>query len=204
MQRQVLMVEPTEAVAPTQASMSDGELLLLIRQGDEGAWRELVERHTPRLWSIARVYGLDRTRSEDIVQTCWLRLLDYRDRIREPESIGGWLRQTARHEALRVLQIARRTSGDELVAPADPTTERRLEEVEQHDEVGWLTGAFERLSARCQRYLRLLFHDDLSYREIAQLVGQPIGSIGPTRQRCLRELRQHYDVVSGGTQEGSS
>jgi RNA polymerase sigma factor (sigma-70 family) len=187
----------------TADSQSDGELLLLIRQGDERAWSELVRRHTSRLWSIARVYGLDRARSEDVVQTCWLRLLDYRDRIREPDAVGAWLRQTARHEALRVQRIARRIAGDEIEALADPGTEHALAKVDEHDEIGWLTGAFDRLSQRCQRYLKMLFHDDLSYREIAQLAGQPIGSIGPTRMRCIRELRQHYDVVSAA-REGTA
>jgi RNA polymerase sigma factor (sigma-70 family) len=84
------------------------EVASLVRAaaaGDEAAWGALVERFTPLLWATTRSYRLDRARAADVVQTCWLRLVENLDRVQEPERVGAWLATTARRECLRALRL---------------------------------------------------------------------------------------------------
>lgn len=170
--------------------------LLLPRaaQGDQQAWNEIVDRYTNLLWSIGRAHRLDTTTISDVVQTTWLRLLENIDRIREPERLAGWLATTARRECLRWLRQASRESpdwGDELMddvaGSAMPIDHLLL--VGERDAELWQ--CFRRLPERCQQLLRVLMAvDPPSYAEVAQALGLPIGSIGPTRMRCLKRLRE--------------
>jgi RNA polymerase sigma factor (sigma-70 family) len=179
------------------------ELVRDASRGDAGAWSALVERFAPLVWSIARGYRLYGQDAADVSQTTWLRLAEHIDRLREPERVGAWLARTAGRESLAV--IRRR---HQLV----PSEEATLSEVlDDHfsDEPAEITlraaeseelwRAFSMLPARSQLLLRLLFADPQpSYQEIAMVTGMPVGSIGPTRARCLQELRQLLQVGAGG------
>jgi RNA polymerase sigma factor (sigma-70 family) len=183
------------------AETPDRMLLEGVRNGDARAWAELVERHTPRLWAIARAFGCDQARAEDVIQTCWLRLIDHASEIRNPDAVGAWLRQVARHEALRIAIDRDRTTLDPNEPwQAMPTARAVEDDVVGADTRARLNEAFARLSPRCQQHLRLLFDDELSYRDIALLLGRPISSLGPTRKRCVEELRKLFDPV--GTKRG--
>ena len=180
---------------------SDAELLQALRDDDRGAWDVVVARHTPRLWAIARSQGMAASDADDAVQTVWLALLDHRDRIRKPESLAIWLTQVLKHEVIRVGKQGARTRPliDEAVAalPDDkqiPTDEALIASERRRG----VTEALSALSASCQRLLRLLFAAaDLSYADIAVALDCPIGSIGPTRARCLASLRRLLDEGGG-------
>ncbi len=174
----------------------DSVAMLVVRaaDGDQRAWNAIVDRFTNLLWSIGRAYRLDTADISDVIQTTWLRLLENLDRIRDPERLAGWLATTTRRECLRLL----RQSGREAVARegdaladlpddvAEPVDEPLL--VKERDTELWQ--CFLRLSARCQQLLRVLMAvEHPNYAEIAAAFGIPIGSIGPTRMRCLQTLR---------------
>jgi len=163
--------------------------------GDSGAWSALVDRFAPLVWSVARSYRLSQQDAADVSQTTWLRLAEHIDRLREPERVGAWLATTAGRESLAVIRRRQRQvpleeaalnevlDGDFSDQPAD-----NMLRGAQSEE---LWRAFSALPVRSQLLLRLLFADPQpSYQEIATLTGMPIGSIGPTRARCLRELRE--------------
>jgi RNA polymerase sigma factor (sigma-70 family) len=124
-----------------------------------------------------------------VVQTTWLRLVEHLGGLQDPERVGAWLATTARREALRALRhSARQTPTEEL--PETPTDEHlgaALLEAER-DQALWK--AFGGLSERCQTLLRILVSDPPpSYDEVSGALDMPIGSIGPTRARCLERLR---------------
>ena len=170
------------------------ELVAAAGGGDQRAWEELVDRFGGLVWSVARIHGLSAADAADVSQTAWLRLVEHLDRIRDPERVGSWLASTARHEALRVLRRAGRELpvGDEAEleprgAVVEPPDAHAL--ASERDEVLWK--AFAALPPRCQRLLRVLIADPvLSYQEVAASLQMPIGSIGPTRARCLSQLRR--------------
>ena len=172
-------------------------LTFLVRraaEGDSDAWNQLVERFAGMVWAVARSYRLNASDAADVSQTTWLRLVQHLDRIEQPERVGAWLAITARHEALRVARQASRQLpiGDhiiiDLVAEDGVSNDDALLANERARELWALV---MRLPARCQLILRLLTADPpLSYRDLGEALDMPIGSIGPTRARCLEHLRK--------------
>jgi RNA polymerase sigma factor (sigma-70 family) len=181
--------------------MDDRELADVVRgaaAGDQQAWNQLVDRFSNLLWSITSAYRLSQADAADVLQTTWLRLLEHLDSVREPERVGSWLATTARRECLRVLRRTSRvlpTDDDLRLSPEpDPTPdpEAALLQAERHQQ---LREALALLPEHSQRLLRIAA-SGASYEEIAAALGMPIGSIGPTRARCLERLRRH--LVAAG------
>ena len=176
-------------------------LVVAARAGDADAWAGLIERFGASLWLIARNCGIDAAEANDVVQTTWERLLHHLDRIREPERLVGWLAITARREAVRVAQARSRRipSGDLREGIEDAGSSVRLPEDEllrterQHEVLRGVDG----LKPACRRLFELLSADPpLSYAEIALMTGMKIGSIGPTRARCLECLRRQLPALA--------
>lgn len=172
-----------------------GHLLRRAGEGDRQAWDALVERYARLVWAVARSFGLDDATAGDVTQTVWLRLVEHLDRIRDPERLPGWLATTTRREALRVLAGLRRQRPSELVETvADRTTPAPEEVLLDSELLRRVLDAFGHLPERCQQLLRLLCAEPrLDYATISELIGRPIGSIGPTRARCLTQLRALID-----------
>ena len=180
---------------------SVGELLAAI--DDRSAWNELVERYGRLIWSVARSFRLDGAATADVTQAVWLRLVENRLQIREPERLAGWLAITTRREAITVQRTQRRESpaelvveiNDPVVAPVDDAVVDALDDAALQADV---LAAFLRLSEEHQRLLRLLTAEPkIEYGVIAEIIGRPVGSIGPTRGRCLAELRRHLEDMKG-------
>jgi RNA polymerase sigma factor (sigma-70 family) len=186
------------------ARATHGELLARAAEGDQEAWDALVDRFSQMVWSIARGFRLDDHTAKDVTQTVWLRLVENLDRITDPERLPGWLATTCRREALRVKGVRERMIPTEFefdIADETPSLEAMLVEDEQAREV---LVAFEELSEDCRQLLRLLCADPpLSYEEIAEIVGRPIGSLGPTRSRCLERLKAAMSARISGADDGS-
>lgn len=169
---------------PTTAELLRGALA-----GDRAAWARIVEDHTRLLWWVARSHRLDDATAADVVQTVWLQLIRFGDRIADPDRLGAWLATTARRESMRRVSSTEVPGGvlDDTIDAFDaPPDERLLDE----ETVGVVLAAFDRLSTDDQRLLRLVCDvPPRSYEEIAALLGRPPGSIGPTRQRAITRLR---------------
>ncbi len=174
--------------------MSDdnASLLAAAASGDQGAWNKLVSRYNALLWSIARGYRLGGADCADVVQNTWLRLVEHLDRVTDPERLAGWLATTARRECLQLLRrVERRRVVDEpsveLADDAPPVDEGLL--VAERDAALWR--AVEQLSGKCRELIRtLMVSPPLSYVEVAAVLDMPVGSIGPSRGRCLEQLRK--------------
>lgn len=175
-----------------------GALVIRAREGDGAAWARLVERYTGLLWSIARSYGLGTGDAGDVVQTTWLRLVERIDQIEQPAAIGRWLVVTTRRESLHVARRAS-VSGDLLdeAALAAPGHTGPEEVAMARDRLDQVATALQTLPRRCQVLLRLCAVAP-SYAELAAALEMPIGSIGPTRARCLDRLRKLLDADAGG------
>lgn len=162
-------------------------------EGNQGAWDELVRRYNGLVWSVARGYGLAQADAADVAQTTWLRLVERLGTIRDPERVGAWLATTARNECRQTLRRGGRQipTDDEFQLeprePATPPVDAGLLAAER-DQALWQ--ALDELSASCRRLLRVLMADPPpSYEDVAAALDMPVGSIGPTRGRCLRRLR---------------
>ncbi len=182
------------------------ELLTAASEGDQEAWNVITDRFTNLLWSVARSYRLNQDDAADAVQNTWLRLLENLTRIDNPEALPGWLSTTARREALGVLRKRGRdvlTRNEDISSDVVDVDAAQLDAALLEDERDvQLWASFSQLSERCQQLLRVLMACDRPvYMEVAATFDMPIGSIGPTRMRCLERLRKLV-VESGYTFDG--
>ena len=153
---------------------------------------DLVRAASPVLWHTVRSYRLDTPAAEDVIQSTWLALVRRSDSVKDPRAVLQWLIVTARREAWRVANSQNKVEptdweGDERVAPAAEQPEPTMLRGAQ-DRTLWKH--ITRLPERCQQLLRVIaFSEHPDYAEIARSLGMPVGSIGPTRGRCLAKLR---------------
>ena len=161
---------------------------------DPTAWKEIVERYVPLVWSICARFQLSNSDREDVGQNVWLLLVEQLGKLREPAALPGWLATTTRRECLRVVTASRKserlgTGLDDALQFVDNTIID--EEILMAERNAALRAAFAELPPKCQRLLAMLTSDPpCSYAEISAGLGIPIGSIGPQRARCLERMRK--------------
>ncbi len=170
------------------------ELLRRAGAGDPRAWEEILHRYSGVVLARVRTYRLQDADALDAVQMTWLRLAENTHRIHHPERLAGWLATTAGRECLHILNQAKRTPTptDELIdRVTDPVTnpEQRVIDAETAQ---ILRNLVAELSPRRRRLLQALVYTDhpQPYTELAASTGIPVGSIGPTRERALCQLRK--------------
>ncbi|MBX3015908.1 MAG: sigma-70 family RNA polymerase sigma factor [Caldilineaceae bacterium] len=186
----------------TKFQVTNQRLIERCRHGDTTAWQALIDRYVRLVHSIPVRYGLAPTEVEDVGQEVFLALAQQLHQIVDPESLPAWLITTARRASWRLLQARKREQpleDHELVdspvadthAPlgAQAPSLQDLFQGWQNQEV--LTQGLTALGERCRQLLTLLFIDpqEPSYDEISVTLALPKGSIGPTRNRCLQQLR---------------
>jgi len=172
------------------------------RNGDAIAWEDLINRYQRLIYAIPRRAGLDDDSAAEVFQRTFVLLFEHLHRIEQPTRLQAWLVTTARRETWRLI---RRLNSEQSLneTDANPDTEPAHtslpdpqplpdEAVALLEEQHLVRTALAQLEERCRRLLTLLFYrpDTPSYAEIAQRLGFPAGSLGPTRARCLQKLRQ--------------
>jgi RNA polymerase sigma factor (sigma-70 family) len=183
------------------------DLVIRARNGDERAWGALVERYAPLIWSICRHHRLGDADAKDVGQSVWLYLVDQLDRVRDPAALPGWLATTTRRECARVLRAAQGppTAGYVLDPESLPderigTADQELLAAERHAALREALGDLP----LCGQWLIALLTADppVPYAEISARLGIAVGSIGPTRARCLDRLRRHPAIAALMTEAG--
>jgi RNA polymerase sigma factor (sigma-70 family) len=182
-----------------------GPLLAAAAAGERAAWDSLVDRFTGLLWAVARAHRLRDSDAADVVQTTWLRLVENLGRIEDPERLPGWLATTARRECLAVLHRSHREPayGDDGPLRSIPDPRGPLDSaLLTHERDAALWALVDELPERCRALIRVLLADPPpAYAEVAAALDMPVGSIGPTRQRCLSSLRS-LAIASGALDPG--
>ncbi len=178
---------------------SAGDLFVRACAGDRDAARELFDRLAPVVWAWVGRHRLGQAASEDVVQVVWMKLFENCGNLRDPQRVAGWLRVTANNEcnavhrrrqaeraALQRADVEQPLHGPELDVVDEITDRQLLVEVR---------AAFGSLDERCRKLLELLTQvPALPYDEVAAQAGMPVGSIGPTRGRCLDKLRTRLET----------
>lgn len=168
------------------------DMMNAARAGSEDALGQIVTELSPLLWHVARAAGLSSGEAEDVVQTVWMRLLSHLDGIRTSAALASWLVVTTRREAWRVRAVGRRQlpADHDWLAALPDTGPGSEEQVIIDDQRRALWVAIGQLSRRCQELLRIIaFVPRPDYQAVAAELGMAVGSIGPTRGRCLAKLR---------------
>jgi RNA polymerase sigma factor (sigma-70 family) len=190
-----MMDDSMSVTAPpgrTDRTARMADLLDAARGGSEDALGQITAELSPMLWHVARAAGLGTDDAEDVVQTVWERLLSHLADIRVPRALVSWLVVTTKHEAWRMRSSGRRQlPADQEWLTALPDHAAGAEEQividEQHRALWRAVG---KLSAQCQELLRIVaFVPRPDYQSVSAALGMPVGSIGPTRGRCLEKIR---------------
>ena len=180
-------------------TVSDDELVRLCLRRDEQAWRELIRRYRRLMYSIPVAFR--HPDPDEVFQAVAVKLFQNLGKLRKRGSLGSWIAVTARRECLAARKSQRRSLSiedhpeNELVEEP-PDVAQALHNVEcEHT----LLIALEKLDSLCRALLRALYIEDPTpaYKEIAERIDRPIGSLGPTRGRCLGKLREHYAELGG-------
>jgi RNA polymerase sigma factor (sigma-70 family) len=176
-------------------------LVARARKGDQSAWDEIVDRYAPMVYGICVRYRLDRQEVEDAGQMVWLRLVENIGTLREPAALPGWLGTTTERECQHRLRVTRRHDHAELPPadqmPPDPDAVPVEEEILAAERGAALRAAFAELPRRCRELLSMLISDPpRSYKDISAALSMPEGTIGPTRRRYLRRLRNSPHVTA--------
>jgi RNA polymerase sigma factor (sigma-70 family) len=173
---------------------SDWGLIQACRQGDETAWRQIIDQYKRLVFSIPLNYGLGEQDAADILQLTFMMLMQSLGSMHKDSHLGGWLATVARRNTWHVVKRRRRENigNDELNEESplpDETSEREKESWEQ---LNWLYDGLSRLDETCRTLLVLLYFDpeQPSYSHVAARMGLAVGSIGPMRATCLRRLRE--------------
>ena len=162
--------------------------------GDQAAWNAIVDRYAGLVWAVCHRFRLSHSDAADVSQTVWLRTVEKLDSLREPAALPGWLATTARRECIKVSSSTQRDARVRGDLPLDPgadvestAPDAQLLAAERR---AVLREGFAQLPEHCQRLFALLLsHEALPYAEISARLKMPVGSIGPTRSRCLDKLK---------------
>ncbi len=180
------------SISPRRATKDFDELVPEALTGDRDTWESLVTRLQGVVWHAIAGFDLRAEDRKDAFAATFFRLHERLSTVREPAKLPGWVATTARNEVRTLLRARRRlvpSDPIDMALPADPAAND--DPVIEDELVGAVHAAFATLSARCQELLRLATVDPpLSYVQIGEALGMPHGSIGPTRQRCLDQLRR--------------
>jgi RNA polymerase sigma factor (sigma-70 family) len=185
------------------ATESDRDLIQRCRQGSTGAWHQVLNRYERLVFSIPLRYGLSRDDAADVAQLTFTALVQSMDKLADDSRLGAWLSTVARRNSWRLLERKRREipsehlEGKALAENAVALGRSDADTIEHWELSDWLDGGLSQLSESCRQLLTALyFQPELSsYAEVAERLGMPLGSIGPTRARCLKRLKR---VLSSG------
>lgn len=192
------VVAPVDSGPGAEAVSDLHKVVGAAAAGSAEAWKLLVQRFGNMVIAVARSCRLSDADVAEVHQVVWLRMVENIGRIEQPERIGAWLATTAKRESLRVARMRDRLTFDHdaLLQRADTTTKPVDAGTIEEERARAVRKAFAHLPPHCQRLLNLMAgNESMSYKEISRELSMPIGSIGPTRGRCLEHLRRIMDEM---------
>lgn len=193
-------------------SEGDGDLYKLAVSGDRAAVQALVERYHADLVLYIKAKTTVHAIAEDAVADAWLSFFrhlkgaaeDPAKALNKPDSVRFWLYRTALNamrdhfrSSSRQSDLADKATAEASVHGLTAHEPDQLAALEGEERRSALRQAFARLTESCRELLTLMSADPpLSYQQVADHLGRPVGSLGPTRQRCLDSLRRQLGVVA--------
>jgi RNA polymerase sigma factor (sigma-70 family) len=178
------------------ADLESGEVVRLAADGHKEAWGELHRRYNKMMARVARCAGCASADLPDVQQAVWARLIPHIGRLNQPEAVAGWLAVVTKRECLRLAGKRPPALPVDDVARGAVAEEEPLATVLLAERRAAVRRAVATLPPRRRQLLEtMLDHPDMDYDQLATTLSIPRGSIGPTRQRCLEDLRQHRELA---------
>lgn len=187
------MIKITTEITET----TDEALITACRAGAETAWETIVHKYQNLIFSIPRRAGLDGDAAEDVLQEVFKTLFEKLNSIEQPQFLRAWLTTTARHKTIHYVQREKRGRIQPLFNEENEINYEVPDRALLPDEVllrlekeNQIEAALSKIDDRCRRLVTMLYleTEQIPYQEIADALDLPVGSIGPTRARCLKKL----------------
>jgi RNA polymerase sigma factor (sigma-70 family) len=178
------------------ADATCSEVVSSAADGDQEAWNELHRRYNRMIARVASSSGCAATDVSDVQQAVWMRLLQHIHRLRQPDALGGWLVVVTRRECLRRRDNRLPTIDVDEADPAAVTDDEPVTSALAAERRRAVRQAVATLAPRRRVLVEaMLDHPELGYEQLASRLSMPVGSIGPTRQRCLDDLRERRELM---------
>lgn len=149
------------------------------------------------LFSIPRRAGLSVDSASDVLQDVFMTLFEKLKTLEQPQFLRTWLTTTTRYKTIQFIRRELNRQPKSLDENKDETIFEISDQSLLPDEVlirlereVQIEKAFSQLDERCRRLISMLYLEvePIPYSEIADILKIPLGSIGPTRARCLKKL----------------
>jgi RNA polymerase sigma factor (sigma-70 family) len=177
---------------------SDRDVIQGCRAGDAGAWQSLLNRYERLVFSIPRRYGLSREDADDITQLTFTILIQSIGKLPDDSNLGAWLATVARRHTWRLFNRSRREGASEYTDSSEATPllpNSATEDMAQWELTEWLHHGLSLVGEPCRDLLHALYLEPAqpSYAVVAARMGMAVGSVGPTRIRCLKRVKEVLD-----------
>lgn len=199
-------------MAETPDSQSLEAILRRAAGGEEAAWRVIVEVYTPRVYGLVRAHCGRGDLAEEITQSTFCTIVEKLPAYAESGKFESWLfriamnrlrdemRRRKRHAASvedETLTGLAESAGAEVRGGAGSSRDqgRGGDEAIEDEDLKSLDAAMSRLAEPDRRILHLRHVAELSFKQIADVLDQPVGTVLARHHRALKKLR---DLMSGG------
>jgi len=177
----------------------DTTLVKECLSGNRRAWEELVKRYSRLIYGIALRRNLSEDDAADVFQTVCIKLLANLEKLKDDQHLLGWMITTAKHECSHLLRQRQRHQTSLPPVLSESILESRSvgdvwpdDLVMQLEEEHLVHLAVADMNIRCRQLIELLYLTDppTTYLDVSRRLDIPSGSIGPTRARCLKGLKE--------------
>jgi len=178
---------------PPLSTLDDASLLALLQRGDEGAMASLFDRYSKVVYSVALRVLRDPASAEDVLQEIFMQIWRNPDGfIATRGSLGGWLAVVSRNRSIDALRRKRPTeSVDDMALPSNYNL---AAEAERNSLMEKARGVIHLLPMEQRKTLEMAFFDGLTHSEIAEMTGDPLGTVKTRIRSALTTLRKAFQA----------
>jgi RNA polymerase sigma-70 factor, ECF subfamily len=176
---------------PEPSTEDDASLLALVRTGNEQAMASLFDRYSSVVYSVALRVLRDPASAEDVLQEIFMQVWRNPDSFSATRgSLGGWLAVVSRNRSIDALRRKRPTDSIEDVILASPYN--LANEAERNSLIERARGVIVKLPVEQRKTLEMAFFDGLTHSEIAEMTGDPLGTVKTRIRSALLTLRKAF------------
>lgn len=180
---------------PAETDPSDSALVRRVRDGDQRAFRQLVDRHAPAIFRLTRRFAVDAPDADDLAQEIFLKAYERLDRFEAGTDFRAWLytlgvnhcRDYAKNIRRTVDPLSRVDAGRYQHALRDQARQDR--HLERADDEAALRWALEQLSPEYATAFLLKYEEGLKYREISEMLGDSVSALKVRVHRARKQLK---------------
>jgi len=176
---------------PPLSTQDDAALLALVQRGDEYAMASLFDRYSKVVYSVALRVLRDPAAAEDVLQEIFMQI--WRNPggfVATRGSLGGWLAVVSRNRSIDALR--RKRPMEPVDDMALPSNYNLADEAERNSMIEKARGVIHLLPVEQRKTLEMAFFDGLTHSEIAEMTGDPLGTVKTRIRSALTTLRKAF------------